>query len=203
VSVSASIAESKKNGRFIRTVYVSPNSFIWEGQKVIVSECWVERTNLVIFKLLVNGRRQDEHRFYRHGTGFLFKEEDSKPQILGDIQYGLCFSGTRQLWALTLLAPDETTHWFHMRHALSATDCPEQVKLRIGTYNYTYSKNKISEGPGAKDRYKRSKTTDSDGNEVETYWTIEKPPQKCTHTKVWGDTVLIFDLSNPAKPTAL
>src|SRR5271155_4657604 len=77
--IPASIAESKKRGSFVRTVTVTPNFFTWEGEKVVVSECWVEGTNLVVFRLLINGRRQEEHRIYRLHKGLLFREEDSKP----------------------------------------------------------------------------------------------------------------------------
>lgn len=80
---SASIAESKRTKVFVDVISVSPTEFEWEGHKVKLHECWLERCSPQVnplfmnFTFTVDGNLLNEAKiFQKEKLKFAFKHDE-------------------------------------------------------------------------------------------------------------------------------
>lgn len=74
-----SIAESKKQHVFRRSVRVSPQNFEWEGHKIAIVECWMEGFWLR-FKFAFDGNTSNQNRIQHKEHKYLkFDQEIPEP----------------------------------------------------------------------------------------------------------------------------
>lgn len=146
LDVTDSVAQSKRQGTFVRTVPVTPKSFNWEGHEVVVTESWIdqlidqrgERTYLS-FRLKIDGGRFKEDGITK-GENKRIRFENAYPNT-GPL-YKPDFFYIVRTWNYLVGGTSGVVHLVRVKKPL-----PDKIYLRAITYTTEHERTRKPDSP--------------------------------------------------------